>query len=254
MKVTKVVFRTLVSLTLLSSAFADDAKRHTFQDASELIQGDVFSSFEPLTLWRLVEGVEAVEKKSEFKVTEGPEGRLLINGEVKQKKAPYLVTKQHYKDVAVYLEFMIPHDSNAGVYLMGNYEIQIIDSLWRGDKLTYDMLGGIYQRFLNAYEGGPKGYEGTPPLVNAAKPSGQWQTLEIVFRAPRFDAEGKKTENARFVSVHVNGVLVQDNQDVTGPTRAHTPRVEVPTGPVWIQGDHGPIAIRSLKIEALELE
>ena len=88
-----------------------------------------------------------------------------------------------------------------------------------------------------------------PPLVNATKAPGEWQRLDIKFRAPRFDADGLKTENARFISVHLNGQLVQQDVEVTGPTRAHPLKEESTTGPIAIQGNHGPIAMRSFIVK-----
>jgi hypothetical protein len=112
-------------------------------------------------------------------------------------------------------------------------------------------LGGLYQRWDEKRE--PKGYEGVAPRVNAAKAPGQWQTLDITFRAPRFDSSGRKTQNARFVSVVVNGQVAHENQQVTGPTRAAQYSDERPRGPILIQGDHGPIAIRKFVVTSVEL-
>jgi hypothetical protein len=98
------------------------------------------------------------------------------------------------------------------------------------------------------------GHYGVAPRSNASKAPGEWQSLDIVFRAPRFDDAGKKVENARFVKVSVNGVVVHENQEVTGPTRAHPRKGEEATGPISIQGDHGPIAIRSFKVKPVVLK
>lgn len=83
------------------------------------------------------------------------------------------------------------HRSNAGVYLHGRYEIQILDSFGI-KKPTHSDLGGVYQRWDD--ERDPKGYEGVPPRVNAARAPGEWQTMDIVFRGPRFDEKGRKIE------------------------------------------------------------
>jgi len=74
-----------------------------------------------------------------------------------------------------------------------------------------------------------------------------------VFRAPRFDARGRKTAHARFVTVVHNGVLVHENAEVTGPTRAarfESEAEEAKAGPLQFQGDHGPVAYRNLRIRA----
>jgi hypothetical protein len=87
--------------------------------------------------------------------------------------------------------------------------------------------------------------------VNASLPPGQWQTFDVVFRAPRFDASGKKTRSARFVKVAHNGKLIHENVEVTGPTRAATYNDEKPTGPLMLQGDHGPVAYRNVRVRPL---
>jgi len=88
--------------------------------------------------------------------------------------------------------------------------------------------------------------------VNASKAPGQWQSFHVWFRAPRFDAGGKKIENARFIKVIHNGVVVHENYEVGGRTRAHMEKPEAATGPLMIQGDHGPVAFRTIRIRPLE--
>ncbi|MGV3641448.1 MAG: family 16 glycoside hydrolase, partial [Adhaeribacter sp.] len=114
--------------------------------------------------------------------------------------------------------------------------------------------GAIYQRWDEKRGAGRQGYEGHPPLVNVAKAPGLWQRYRIVFRAPRFDASGRKTENARFVAVYHNGVLVQQNVELRGPTRAAAYDDEKPLGPLMIQGDHGAVAIRNIRYQAYSTE
>jgi hypothetical protein len=136
---------------------------------------------------------------------------------------------------------MLPKGSNAGVYVMGRYEIQMLDSHGR-ERFGAGDLGGIYSRHDEALN---RSFEGHRPLVNAAKPPGEWQTMEIFFRAPKFDAEGKKLTNASFDQVFINGQLVQRNASTSGPTRSSPLTGEAATGPIALQGDHGPVAIRN---------
>ena len=84
------------------------------------------------------------------------------------------------------------------------------------------------------------------PKVNANLPAGVWQSYHIWFRAPRFDAAGKKTENARFLRVIQNNQWIQENVEVLGPTRAHMEIPEAPLNPLMVQGDHGPVAFRNI--------
>lgn len=214
----------------------------------DLIASKDLSKFIPAKLWKFVANV-SVEKNSKALTISGT-GGILVNGE-KKCRASYLTTKKQYKDVRLQLEFMLPKNSNAGAYFMGRYEIQIFDSFGK-KKINYSDLGGLYQRWDNKRR--PKGYEGVPAKVNAAKAPGEWQTFDITFRAPRFNADGKKIENAKFIKVLVNGKIAHENQEAKGPTRSCRFRDEKPTGPMVIQGDHGPIAIRKFIITELNLD
>ncbi len=159
-----------------------------------------------------------------------------------------LTSKRHFGDLEVHLEFLVCKGSNAGVKLQGLYEVQIYDSFGKKDPTASD-CGGIYPRA----ELTPRYHtidEGVPPKVNAARPAGQWQTLDIVFRAPRFDAQGKKTENARFVKVTLNGQVVHEDVELKWPTgHAWRKEKEVPQGPLFLQGDHGPVAFRHVRVK-----
>ena len=221
----------------------------TLARAQDLPRAGVPDAFRPVESWRGVAEVAAVPDKNEFQIA--GEGGILVNGTSKDKQIPYLITKDEYGDVRVELEFMIPKGSNAGVYLMGRYEVQIFDSFGRPRVGSGD-LGGIYERHDPARPQGRQGFEGTAPKTNAAKAPGEWQTLDITFRAPRFDGAGKKLADAKFEKVLVNGVLVQENATTTGPTRSSPLEGETSKGPVAIQGDHGPIAIRSFRGTPLE--
>ncbi len=169
---------------------------------------------------------------------------ILINR--KDGKSHYLMTKQKFGDMRLHVEFMLPHHSNSGIYFMGRYEVQIFDSY--GKKGAYPGMecGGIYQRWDKNRE--PKGYEGHSPKYNASFQPGKWQCFDIVFRAPGFDGDGNKTVNACFEKIVHNGYLVHENVEVTGPTGAAMTNSEKPTGPLRIQGDHGPIAYRNIRI------
>jgi hypothetical protein len=160
-----------------------------------------------------------------------------------------LVTKQTFGDVEAHIEFLIPKGSNSGVKFEGLYEIQIFDSY--GVKTpTANDCGGIYPRaeLMPKYHHIDKG---TPPKSNAAKPAGEWQTLDVVFQAPRFDAEGKKIANARFVKVTLNGQIIHDNVEMLYPTGHAWHDKEIATGPLLLQADHGPVAFRNVRVRPL---
>jgi hypothetical protein len=169
----------------------------------------------------------------------------------KTQEADFLQSKEKFNDVHMKLEFMVPKGSNSGVYFMGRYEIQILDSFGRKKVGSAD-LGGLYQRW--DANRNPKGFEGVAPKVNAAKAPGEWQTMEVVFRAPRFAKDGSKTHHAKFIKVLVNDQLVHENQVAKGPTRSSKFGDETAEAEsLFIQGDHGPVAIRSIELKKLEL-
>ncbi len=161
-----------------------------------------------------------------------------------------LVTKRAFGDLELHCEFMIPKGSNSGVKFQGIYEIQILDSFGVKQPLGQD-CGGIYPRaaFLPTYHYLDKG---KPPRVNACKPAGEWQTLDASFRAPRFDADGKKTSDARIVRATLNGVLIQEDVEVPYATGAAWNKAkEHAVGPLLLQADHGPVAFRNLRVRPL---
>lgn len=171
---------------------------------------------------------------------------VLVNGA--NGKTVNLYSEVEHGDVELKLDFMVPAGSNSGVYFMGRYEIQILDS-WGEENPQHSDCGGIYQRWKD-----DKGFEGIPPRVNASRPPGDWQSFHVVFRAPRFNEQGEKIENARFVKVVHNGQTIHENQEVTGPTRAAGFEDEQPKGPLMIQGDHGPVALRDIRLRHLDLK
>lgn len=147
-----------------------------------------------------------------------------------------LYTDEKFGDCTVKLEFLITRGSNSGVYLMGEYEVQIADSFAKpsGRELRQGDMGAIYSA--------------AAPTLNAAGVPGTWQTYEIEFVAPKFDANGNKTAKAMFKRVVLNGVLVQENVEVDGSTGGGLTGNEHPTGPLMLQGDHGPVAFRNIEI------
>lgn len=157
-------------------------------------------------------------------------------------KTNNLVTVEHHGDVELEVEFLISQGSNSGIYFQGLYEVQIFDSYGKAEPLQTSDGGAIYHRWI---DGKPVG--GSAPRKNACRAPGEWQRYEIRFRAPRFDAQGRKTANARFERVVFNGVLVQEGVEVPGGTRSHLNVAEAPLNPLMLQGDHGPVAYRSLR-------
>jgi hypothetical protein len=161
-----------------------------------------------------------------------------------------LISQKEFGDIKLHMEFRTPFvpdargqgRGNSGVYFQGRYEIQILDSY--GLEGLSDECGGIYNRWDSKRT--PHGFDGKAPLVNAALPPGQWQTYDIIFRAARFDNDGRKITNARFEKVFHNGVMVHDNAELTGPTRASLYKDEKPRGPLMLQGHGNKVQYRNI--------
>ena len=142
-------------------------------------------------------------------------------------------TRGKFADVQLHIEWAAPNPpvgkgqdrGNSGIFFMGQYELQVLDS-YRADTYADGQAGAIYGQY--------------PPLANASRPPGEWQTYEIAFRRPRFAKDGKLLEPARLTVFH-NGILVQNNEELWGGTNwlesapydSHLDR-----GPIELQ-DHG---------------
>jgi hypothetical protein len=141
-----------------------------------------------------------------------------------------IATKRRFGDMQLHVEWAAPSPpvgrgqdrGNSGVFLMDQFEIQVLDS-YQSDTYADGQAGAIYGEF--------------PPLFNASRPAGQWQSYDVAFRRPRFDAQGALLEPARVTLFH-NGILVQNNEELFGPTS-------------WLQwlpyedrGDRGPISLQ----------
>jgi hypothetical protein len=201
----------------------------------------------PTGTWTVVKGVALDPANPESFVITAGQGVMLNSTNAHTVN---LVTEPEFGDMQAHVEFCITKHSNSGVYLMGRYEVQVYDSYGvEKDKYPGIECGGIYPRWINE-----QNIEGHSPSVNASKPPGEWQSFDITFRAPRFDAEGKKVANARVVKVLHNGRVIHENVELNGPTRSAMSQTEKPVGPILLQGDHGPVAYRNLWVKALDLK
>jgi len=190
-------------------------------------------------------GSVSMDPANEKLITTSPGTGIIINGADGQ--TDNIVSREEFGDVTAHIEFMVPKGSNSGIYFMGRYEIQILDS-WGKEEVSYSDVGGIYERWDENRE--PKGYEGVNPQKNASKRPGEWQEFNIIFQAPRFNDNGLKISNAKFIKVTLNGTIIHENVEVTGPTRSATFETEPEKllGPIMLQGDHGPVAYRNIRI------
>ena len=148
-----------------------------------------------------------------------------------------IITKDKFRDMKLHLEFMPPYmpdahgqaRGNSGVFVMDNYEVQVLDS-YGLPRLEVGDCAALYSKKV--------------PDKNAAKPPAQWQTYDIDFHAPRFDASGKKTANAR-ITVYWNGQKVHDNVELEGPLPGGSG--ERPEGGGVRLQDHGnPVRYRNI--------
>jgi len=220
----------------------------------ELFNGKDLSGWKPLAVddpgseihekmgWLTAESVTLKpDDPTKFDIHPG-EG-IFVNGLT--GRTSNLLTEYLHGDCELHIEFVVPKNSNSGVYFMGHYEIQILDS-WGETELKFGTCGGIYARYIDG-----KSVGGKPPRVNASKAPGEWQTYDVIFHAPKFDSDGNKLSNAIFEQVIWNGIVVHENEEVDGPTRAAMPGPEKPEGPLMLQGDHGPVAYRNVRIREL---
>ena len=150
----------------------------------------------------------------------GPNQWVVENGVLRSPKSgSNLVSDQKFNDFKLHIEFRYPAGSNSGVYLRGRYEVQIIDS--KGKEPLSDYFGGVYG-FL-------------APREMVAKDPGEWQTYDI-------------TLVGRIVTVVANGKQIINDQEIPGITGGAIDSKEGESGPLQIQGDHGPVELRNIVI------
>lgn len=171
--------------------------------------------------WEIVDGVMTVGKKSN-------------------------VTKGQYRDFQLHLEWRIPADrkvdgqkgGNSGIFLMGRYEVQVL-ACYENKTYPDGQAGGMYGQF--------------PPLVNASAPKGEWNSYDLVFKAPRYEGENV-VEPAKLTLLH-NGVLLHNAKEYLGPTQhkklASYPAHHPERGPITLQDHNDPIQYRNIWIREL---
>jgi hypothetical protein len=160
-------------------------------------------------------------------------------------KAGNLTTKEKFGDAQLHVEWAVPaqvrgtsqNRGNSGIFLMGRYEVQVLDS---SDNPTYadGQAGAIYGQW--------------PPLVNPVRGPGEWQTYDIVFEAPRFDSG--KLARPGYLTVHLNGVLLHHRKELMGPTvhralPAYAPHADEDA--IVLQDHDQPVRYRNIWIRRL---
>jgi hypothetical protein len=152
------------------------------------------------------------------------------------------VTREEFGDFQLHLEFLCPvmtdtqgqARANSGVYLHGRYEVQVLDSY--GQEPALNGCGAVYSIAM--------------PNENASLPPGQWQTYDIVFRAPRYDHAGTVIELPRVTVIH-NGILIHDDLELPGTTPGGLDREMLAAGPILLQFHGDPVRYRNIRVRSL---
>lgn len=185
---------------------------------------------------------------SQWKAVNGDATKWVLKDGVMEsvKGAGYIRTKDEFQDFQLHIEWATPSEvqgsgqgrGNSGVFLHGKYEIQVLDS-YENKTYFHGQAGGIYKQHA--------------PRVNASRPPGQWQTYDIVFHGPRYDASGNLTRPA-FTTILHNGILIHDHAMLLGSTSNRGAARYEPgmvKGPISLQ-DHGnPVRFRNIWIRPL---
>jgi len=238
----------LLILIFLFTAKISNNRTHAIELKKQLTDPGFGSWRSETGDWKIFAAVSP-DPENEKKLITEPGTGVFFNGN--EGRTVPLISKDAFGDIRAHIEFMLPKDSNSGIYFMGRYEVQIYDSWNKPSEYPGIECGGIYQRWDENRT--PKGYEGHSPRINAARPPGAWQWFDVVFRAPRFDKAGNKISDAEFDKVYFNGYLIQKNIKLSGPTRGSLYKDEKPTGPLLIQGDHGPVAFRNIWVSSADI-
>jgi len=190
-------------------------------DFRKVKYGDKISLFngKDLSGWKMVDS----NSTNGFFVKDG----ILENDPVQEEGKPHihygnLRTEQEFEDFNLTLDVNVPENGNSGVYLRGIYEIQVYDSY--GLPQNAHHMGGLYSRII--------------PAVNAEKPAGEWQTMDI-------------TLCDRHLTVILNSITIIDNQAVKGITGGALTSDESKQGPIYLQGDHDKVMYRNIQIRQI---
>jgi glucose/arabinose dehydrogenase len=186
--------------------------------------GDPFAAFDAQG-WELVAASLDPKDPSKFLVTQG-NSALVNSGENVQDFRSHA----EFGDIAFRFNFMLPEGGDSGLYLMDRYELQLVDDA--------DQCCGV----VGSKSPRAKGYRGP----------GQWHKVEGHFYAPRFDADGNKTESARFENITVDGVMVIGSAECDGVTGGAVSQTEVARGPLRFQATAGTVAMGDIRVKVLD--
>jgi len=198
---------------------------------SDTLDGWEFRGPKFMSKW--IVGVAMMDPKNPKKLTVIKSEDSTIELANTKKGGVDIYTEQAFGDCIVELEVMIPKGSNSGIYLMGQYEVQVVDSYGK-KRIKDSTMGGIFGA--------------AAPKINAANRPGEWQKFLIEFRAPRFENR-KRIAPAEFVKVELNGKVIHANVKIEkGPTSGALKNGEFAEGPLMLQGGMGAVAYRNIRI------
>ncbi|MEE9391305.1 MAG: family 16 glycoside hydrolase [Planctomycetota bacterium] len=224
-------------------------RENSNEDFLMLADGAALDSFKDTKGWRL--GDVVLNKKSperfDFKDEPKPEddisNKVLDVTNAGQESCANLESKVEMGDVNMTVWFLLPKGGSTKIYLQGRYGLILTSDKATAAPGLADM-GAILPSRNSA---------GTPADLATHKKTGQWQSVSMLFQAPRFDAQGKKVANARFKRVMVNDTLLHENVELFGPSLDAPYQDEVALGPIYLRGDMGEVAYRSVNFKQLSI-
>ena len=215
-----------------------EPKPKTISFNENKIPSDAIMLFDGKNLNKWVSAIDSTAAKW----TINKDGSITVNN-----RTGDIQTKQNFGDVQLHVEWRSPvpvkaegqHRANSGVYLQNRYELQVLDN---NDNDTYvnGQVGSLYKQSI--------------PLAKASVPSGQWNTYDIIYHAPEFDASGVKTKSANITVLH-NGVLIQDYFELLGTTEyiGWPKNIAHGDAPIKLQdhGDNSGVSYRNIWVREL---
>jgi len=250
--------KTIRYLALLVLVFAMGCSEQKKETATEIVETPLvnlpftklelkdMASFKPATdNWAIVGTALSDNSKQNTLTTTDGSGVLIntLDGETKED----LFTMVEHGDMELELDVMMAKGASTSLVFQGLYELRLKDS-WGVTETDSEDMGGIgIPKSTSEHTTGSSG----APLTNAAKAPGLWQHLKVLFHAPRFDASGEKTKNAWFEKVWLNGILLQEQIELEGPTQ-NDATTEVPKAPLHLKGDTGAFAFKNIQYKLYE--
>lgn len=211
---------------------------------------DLTAFTSPGSSWKLASKVITDPKKGTFSWEKGT--GILVNAPDKKNKGTSLYTTEEFGDFDLEMDYMLSRGASSGIFIFDRYLLNLTDS-WAEPDARASSNGGVGPHTLsNTVD--LTAAEGYAPRQNVSRAPGLWQHIKIIFRAPRFDASGTKTENARLLRVELNNVVIHDNVELTGPTANAAHKNEVATAPLRLVASDeiskgGQVAFRNLTIK-----